>query len=61
VEDPFWIIGKEYKHVGYPKMIFTLKEFTETHCVFDVSEGFQVLVPKEWRHPWMYNRIIMGC
>lgn len=54
--DPFYQIGKEYKHIGYPQEVFILKEFSGRYAVFKVSHG-HYLVPYHKQHIFMYKRI----
>jgi hypothetical protein len=57
--DPFYEIGTEYRHMGYPSDIFKLIEFTDTHAVFQRTQGLY-LVPKNTRHMFMYRRVKLG-
>lgn len=57
---PFYEIGGEYKHMGYPwGGTFKLIEFTPTHAVFQWAHG-QYLVPHNKQHMFMYRKVKLG-
>jgi hypothetical protein len=49
----FWKVGKKYKHLDY-KGKFEVVDFTETHVVLLHTSGMEYMVPKAYRHMFMY-------
>ena len=57
VIDEFYIIGEEYSHLSYPKVVFTLVKFWNNHAVFIRSDGVEHLIPSTTRNIFMYKKV----
>lgn len=59
--DNFYIVGEQYKHLGYPNWVFTCIGENSTHVKFQMGDGMHYYVPKGTRHKFMYKRVNLKC